>query len=114
MPLAHRATPEDIRRRFPLRLVQPADGPRLGVLEKREVEVLGRSALLLVERVAVGRVRATVAARVLGREFGAAFALGREVAEEAHRIGRKAVAAYGTPTHEGIWNVGFTVEANEA
>lgn len=30
-----------------------------------------------------------------------AMSLGREVADEAHRIGREAVEAHGTPTHAG-------------
>lgn len=111
---ARRATSAQILERFPLAHQQPANEPPRGILEARDVEVLGRPALLTIERVARGRLRATVAVRVLGREFGSALPLGREVADEAHRIAREAVAGLGAqPTHAGIWGVGFTVEGTE-
>lgn len=110
---ARRATPAQILERFPLRPQTPANELPRGILEARDIEVLGRPALMTIERVGRGIVRATVAVRVARGTYGNALALGREVADEAHRIGRKAVETYGTPTHAGIWGVGFTVEGTE-
>lgn len=106
---AHRLPASAIADRFRLRLV----GPPLGVLEERAVEVLGREAVLTVERVAAGLLRATVAVRE-GGAYLRAGTLGREVADAAHQVARAELDARGAaPTSAGIWGVGFTVDGAE-
>lgn len=86
--------------------------PRPSLLEKRNVTLAGRDAILQVEELAPGRVRALVAVR-LGRElgsFGAPWTYPAEVQEAARTVAREAVRSRGVATHEGTFASGWMCE----
>jgi hypothetical protein len=101
----------EIRDRFRPRLV--AGAPPLGIVEQRAIDLLGRRALLVVERVASGALRASVSIRTLG-VLVPVWALGRELGDEAHRVAREELERRGArPTAAGAWGTCWTVDATE-
>lgn len=85
----------------------------LGIVEQRAIDLLGLRAILVVERVAPGQLRASVAV-FAGRTYASVWTLGRELADEAHRIAREDLEARGArPTSEGAWGTCWTVDAME-
>jgi len=62
-------------------------GPPLGIVEQREVEVLGRPALLVVERVAAGELGASVSVRAAGAFVSGVHARPRALARRRFPLG---------------------------
>lgn len=102
----------EVAARFRPRLVDGA--PPLGVVHQRAIDLLGHPALLVIERVAPGQLRASVAARV-GTAYASVWTLGRELGDEAHRVARAELESRGArAVSAGAWSTCWTVDATEA